>query len=147
MVVCIVEWSSVYLWCWFFFSSRRRHTRCALVTGVQTCALPICACKVEIAVSVDLAVDDIGRALEEFIVGVARQFGAAEIAPVERERRIRPRHLPGGAQLMPPARRRLAAGRPEQPRAVIGAQPRKRLDLVLVAIGADRKSTRLNSSH
>src|SRR3546814_4340152 len=25
----------------FFFSSRRRHTRCALVTGVQTCALPI----------------------------------------------------------------------------------------------------------
>src|SRR3546814_3736983 len=27
--------------CAFFFSSRRRHTRCALVTGVQTCALPI----------------------------------------------------------------------------------------------------------
>src|SRR3546814_20128608 len=27
----------------FFCSSRRRHTRCALVTGVQTCALPICA--------------------------------------------------------------------------------------------------------
>src|SRR3546814_10125623 len=26
----------------FFFSGRRRHTRCALVTGVQTCALPIC---------------------------------------------------------------------------------------------------------
>src|SRR3546814_3558417 len=28
--------------CIFFFSSRRRHTECALVTGVQTCALPIC---------------------------------------------------------------------------------------------------------
>src|SRR3546814_1196571 len=26
----------------FFFSIIRRHTRCALVTGVQTCALPIC---------------------------------------------------------------------------------------------------------
>src|SRR3546814_4512000 len=26
---------------YFFFSIRRRHTRCALVTGVQTCALPI----------------------------------------------------------------------------------------------------------
>src|SRR3546814_6605502 len=26
----------------FFFSSRRLHTRCSLVTGVQTCALPIC---------------------------------------------------------------------------------------------------------
>src|SRR3546814_3871740 len=36
------------MWCYccvlcFFFSSRRRHTRCALVTGVQTCALPISA--------------------------------------------------------------------------------------------------------
>src|SRR3546814_2670890 len=27
--------------CVFFFASRRRHTSCALVTGVQTCALPI----------------------------------------------------------------------------------------------------------
>src|SRR3546814_19422379 len=33
MVWCLV--------CSYFFSSRRRHTRCALVTGVQTCALPI----------------------------------------------------------------------------------------------------------
>src|SRR3546814_5001558 len=32
--------SFFYCFC-FFFSSRRRHTRCALVTGVQTCALPI----------------------------------------------------------------------------------------------------------
>src|SRR3546814_3467810 len=30
-----------FLSCLFFFSSRRRHTSCALVTGVQTCALPI----------------------------------------------------------------------------------------------------------
>src|SRR3546814_5660340 len=29
----------------FFLSSRRRHTRCALVTGVQTCALPISMAK------------------------------------------------------------------------------------------------------
>src|SRR3546814_2410787 len=34
----VCGWSRVV----FFFSSRRRHTRCALVTGVQTCALPIC---------------------------------------------------------------------------------------------------------
>src|SRR3546814_2233891 len=33
----------------FFFSSRRRHTRCALVTGVQTCALPICDVPVDTA--------------------------------------------------------------------------------------------------
>src|SRR3546814_8540020 len=29
------------MFCLFFFSSSRRHPRCALVTGVQTCALPI----------------------------------------------------------------------------------------------------------
>src|SRR3546814_6755773 len=34
--VCVL-----WFFCFFFFSSRRRHTRCALVTGVQTCALPI----------------------------------------------------------------------------------------------------------
>src|SRR3546814_8344643 len=32
---------SMFWWCVFLFSSRRRHTICALVTGVQTCALPI----------------------------------------------------------------------------------------------------------
>src|SRR3546814_5420952 len=31
----------------FLCSSRRRHTRCALVTGVQTCALPICQSNME----------------------------------------------------------------------------------------------------
>src|SRR3546814_11162916 len=31
----------MFFLCFLFFSSRRRHTRCALVTGVQTCALPI----------------------------------------------------------------------------------------------------------
>src|SRR3546814_5486530 len=33
--------SVLFFLCIFFFSSRRRHTSCALVTGVQTCALPI----------------------------------------------------------------------------------------------------------
>src|SRR3546814_9327201 len=37
-VVERVQWSRFII---FFFSSRGRHTRCALVTGVQTCALPI----------------------------------------------------------------------------------------------------------
>src|SRR3546814_4035495 len=31
----------IYILSVFLFSIRRRHTRCALVTGVQTCALPI----------------------------------------------------------------------------------------------------------
>src|SRR3546814_17261185 len=40
MCICFISYLLVFL---FFFSSRRRHTRCALVTGVQTCALPISA--------------------------------------------------------------------------------------------------------
>src|SRR3546814_7080247 len=39
VIVCVGT-----LW-YLFFSSRRRHTRCALVTGVQTCALPISCSK------------------------------------------------------------------------------------------------------
>src|SRR3546814_11952746 len=35
----------------FFFSSRRRHTRCALVTGVQTCALPISVADVKLTIA------------------------------------------------------------------------------------------------
>src|SRR3546814_6771482 len=47
-----------------FFSSRRRHTICALVTGVQTCALPICLAPDRERVGYGLAalggVDDVG---------------------------------------------------------------------------------------
>src|SRR3546814_8660501 len=39
--MCILLRVSCSLSFVFFFASRRRHTRCALVTGVQTCALPI----------------------------------------------------------------------------------------------------------
>src|SRR3546814_8647028 len=39
--VCLRLVYVIYFVLMFFFSSRRRHTRCALVTGVQTCALPI----------------------------------------------------------------------------------------------------------
>src|SRR3546814_5333093 len=41
-VSLFVVWCYLYIefFLSFFFSSRRRHTRCALVTGVQTCALP-----------------------------------------------------------------------------------------------------------
>src|SRR3546814_13583097 len=39
--------------CGFFFSSRRRHTRCALVTGVQTCALPISLVRLNVSIVVE----------------------------------------------------------------------------------------------
>src|SRR3546814_17959786 len=39
--ISVESWWALSCFVVFFFSSRRRHTRCALVTGVQTCALPI----------------------------------------------------------------------------------------------------------
>src|SRR3546814_5588265 len=56
----------------FFFSSRRRHTRCALVTGVQTCALPI---------SWEPELDELARR-QEF----ALQMGGPEGIARQRER-------------------------------------------------------------
>src|SRR3546814_10126998 len=41
VVHSLLLYHSLDVYLYFFFSSRRRHTRCALVTGVQTCALPI----------------------------------------------------------------------------------------------------------
>src|SRR3546814_10397603 len=46
------------------FASRRRHTRFALVTGVQTCALPIC--------SLELPISDSGRAVFETATNAGR---------------------------------------------------------------------------
>src|SRR3546814_8712415 len=46
---CVVLLSVCSYFFSFFFSSRRRHTRCALVTGVQTCALPIFRHRQELA--------------------------------------------------------------------------------------------------
>src|SRR3546814_4346431 len=61
MSVCISLLCSVC--CMFFFSSRRRHTRCALVTGVQTCALPI------------------SRAVAAWSGGACRAVTGAQMAP------------------------------------------------------------------
>src|SRR3546814_5693114 len=49
----------------FFFSSRRRHTRCALGTGVQTCALPICESYVALAEGLQNALWALGGAPRE----------------------------------------------------------------------------------
>src|SRR3546814_13484451 len=41
----------MFFYFFFFFSSRRRQTSCALVTGVQTCALPICNAQLRLKAS------------------------------------------------------------------------------------------------
>src|SRR3546814_12476245 len=56
----------------FFFSSRRRHTRCALVTGVQTCALPIFRIVETVMQVNDLRKRAMGRKIVKAMGGEAR---------------------------------------------------------------------------
>src|SRR3546814_15400054 len=60
----------------FFFSSRRRHTRCALVTGVQTCALPIFAIVLDVT---GLAADDRGPLADKLRAGLLETPGVNEV--------------------------------------------------------------------
>src|SRR3546814_8465377 len=120
-----------FLFVLFFFSSRRRHTRCALVTGVQTCALPI------------YFRGDPGAE------GAARRF--------QRRVRRRPAVAAGGAAAGPGGGLLSHAGAlPRLPRDFCGANRRhtlgalpglRRRSTAAVRIGRDRKRTRLNSSH
>src|SRR3546814_17796888 len=60
----------------FVFSSRRRHTRCALVTGVQTCALPICRLDDAIVgdqYRLEVAREDIETARDDHVLGAVHQ--------------------------------------------------------------------------
>src|SRR3546814_1165257 len=106
----------------FFFSSRRRHTRCALVTGVQTCALPI--------------------------FGLVKQL-AHEWGP-----RIRVNGIAPGGILGSDIRGLKTLGLQDQTIATMPLAdmlgpvlPTGRVATAEEYAGADRKSTRLNSSH
>src|SRR3546814_2757085 len=110
----------------FFFSSRRRHTRCALVTGVQTCALPICR-------RLDEA--EIGEGIADF--GALVEAEAADDAV---------RHADRDEAILELAGLELCADEDG------GAVERYTLALKVFEFLADvsrldRKSTRLNSSH
>src|SRR3546814_8268134 len=57
----------------FFFSSRRRHTSCALVTGVQTCALPISITRGQSLFTFEFFPDDVvALAAERFVANGMR---------------------------------------------------------------------------
>src|SRR3546814_18388597 len=67
----------------FFFSIRRRHTRCALVTGVQTCALPIstgniAACPSPYAANMQIAAASLSLAIAPPLVCGERQGQTGE---------------------------------------------------------------------
>src|SRR3546814_12812159 len=81
----------------FFFSSRRRHTRCALVTGVQTCALPFWRWAREVFVAgdqflvnvIDLIVNAPGAVVGECIQSHVRHVRAkTAVALRSEERRV-----------------------------------------------------------
>src|SRR3546814_8730187 len=69
----------------FFFSSRRLHTRCSLVTGVQTCALPIYGELLDLLLDVgdqvqlDLEADCLERGLDGQRSGLRRRVGGVEV--------------------------------------------------------------------
>src|SRR3546814_14182047 len=72
----------------FFFSSRRRHTRCALVTGVQTCALPISPARLAARPSGAMRRAGRRRQVRALLEGVARggggRRGAADLHALRR---------------------------------------------------------------
>src|SRR3546814_5244591 len=115
----------------FFFSSRRRHTRCALVTGVQTCALPISGPKgVPRRLAAPRSASQIGKAVMTREQADAEAGGYGKRAEMRDEQPLEPK-----------------AGREEQPRE---DQPQNLFpDDAQADLGPeqDRKSTRLNSSH
>src|SRR3546814_6535170 len=64
----------------FFFSSRRRHTRCSLVTGVQTCALPIYVLSSLVWLTMAPAPSPVCRIVEAFPLPAWVTFAAAPFA-------------------------------------------------------------------
>src|SRR3546814_7051335 len=116
-----------------FFSSRRRHTRCALVTGVQTCALPIYAGTDgpahligNLRLTVVASRHPLGLRNCRALLGPLRTAARAPIELLDRAIRLTP------AARIPPTG---VLGRGSE-RATVGVGRRQ-----------DRKSTRLNSSH
>src|SRR3546814_3531074 len=119
----------VRFYAWFFFSSRRRHKRCALVTGVQTCALPIykMAAHKPPKGALDVKNGPGGLVDLEFAMQVTQLASG----------RCHDPHIPTALA------RLSAAGL--APAAIAAAH--RRLAAMLVMLRLDRQSTRLNSSH
>src|SRR3546814_7405608 len=150
--------------CVFFFSSRGRHTRCALVTGVQTCALPISKTLGELAEHVWHPQTIDAPTLKRWQDG-GRTFRFFDARPPEEYAKMR---VPGSVCLPNGElahRFAAAVSEPDAP-GVVTCAGRTRgingvLGLRLAGIEApvyalengtqgwnlDRKSTRLNSSH
>src|SRR3546814_4849143 len=128
----------------FFFASRRRHTRCALVTGVQTCALPIfldATTEVNRTLSALPAfgerIERLGATMEERLKSQDEQTGQILAATSEIGRAL---------SALP-----TLGGRADQLIATVGdglkTQSEHSNQILEATSEIDRKSTRLNSRH
>src|SRR3546814_6126083 len=75
----------------FFLSSRRRHTRCALVTGVQTCALPISVLRRVASLEEDLGARLFERERTGYRLTAAGEKLVDALEPVDRRLSALPR--------------------------------------------------------
>src|SRR3546814_10310150 len=139
----------------FFFSSRRRHTRCALVTGVQTCALPISRVSAHLKRWGIEADDSAGRPLSELPAGtllVALAEAAAErFAPVALLALLKHPLVKAGDERLPwleqVRRFDLLLRGPRPPAGLAGIDQLIALRRNPLPQDRKSKSTRLNSSH
>src|SRR3546814_5147962 len=113
----------------FFFSSRRRHTRCALVTGVQTCALPILPPPAHE-----------GYPTRDDVLDYLARYEARYEFPIKRPVRVESIERAGDRLAVVTDKGRFAA------QAVVSATGTWSHPYI-PEIEGDRKSTRLNSSH
>src|SRR3546814_3930495 len=115
-----------------FFSSRRRHTRCALVTGVQTCALPIS--------ELDAGTGDVAlaHAGNDFVGAVDITGGTVAITDAN----ALTLGTVSAGQLTATSTGRLDLGSTDVSGALVAHSNGGAIEQ-----GEDRKSTRLNSSH
>src|SRR3546814_7893500 len=125
---CMLNFDFADMFLGFFFSSRRRHTRCALVTGVQTCALPICKTQLRIAET-------------EKYAHVTFFMNGGEEQPFEGEDRIL---VPSPKVKTYDLQPEMSA--PELTDKLTAAIASGKYDLIIVNY-AERTSTRLNTSH
>src|SRR3546814_7897689 len=121
--------------CCFFFSSRRRNTSCALVTGVQTCALPILS-------GAPASYGDVPKLGPPLPGDLGRPILDHQRAV---EAGIKPADTQGQAEAAERAQR-LAELKAARESGLL-VQNRQDGGTASAGPGADRKSTRLNSSH
>src|SRR3546814_698308 len=140
----------------FFFSSRRRHTRCALVTGVQTCALPISRQHPEISLEIwcGWSAEILGRLRADELDLAFAMVDGERAQYLSRCWIERPIWAAAQGVDYDPSKSIPLAAHPEgcayrarMIEALDAAQMRWRVAYTGPGVTGDRKSTRLTSSH